>query len=149
MYDLVSLSNAASYDMIKAKTADEYFLVNQGSTLHDFDNMPFYLDRIRAGSPYSKELTDLIERCMQVDWTRRPTSEVVQEESMRCLITNGLDRTSSDERCVRHHGLYYRGTEINNMPSTACNCKLPFLALDYSRLTGPGARDPDDPPLEN
>ena len=91
---------------------------------------------------YSSALTELIELCLLPDPRDRPSIEELEIKiGGRCQSI--LDEYAVNPSLQRKERLYYRGSEINEMPGGDWNFWQPLLDGDVPRPSDPP--DPNEP----
>lgn len=147
MYDLFSLSGHERFSTITAESRPQY-LRNGRRMIPNFDRAPFASDELYQESPYTKDLSDLIERCMHAEASRRPTPTELYEVTGKFMTDRYSEAESTSAFSVGSRKLYYRGNEINNMPMGARNCAQHISVRDWHTLIAPGNNDPNEPKLD-
>lgn len=147
MYDTFSLSPSGDFEVIVAQDRLQYESYGQKPIL-DFATTPFSADKVHRASPYTKELSDLIGRCMHVEPSRRPTAAELYEITRNAMNRRETDPEGTSLFSVRRRKLYYRGNEINNMSDEEKNCEQKLYPEEYFDLLFSENNDPEEPKLD-
>lgn len=147
MYDLFSLSRPRTLNHLQANTRADY-TKNGDKMIPDFHSTPFILDDLHKKSPYTKDLSDVIESCMRGEASLRPSPTNLYATTTRLLRQRYAEMPSTLPCTVRNRKLYYRGNEINDMSIEARNCGHSITIFDWADLVAPGNNDPNEPKLD-
>lgn len=146
MFEAFSLLPNYMYNRIKAQSSLQYERNGRKAFLH-LDEA-FGDDSVHPRSPYTKRLSDVIEMCMHVEPSDRPTAvalyRITRDAMNRCIA----DSESTLPFSVRNRKLYYVGNEINNMPFEEKNCGKRLETDEYLELLHPANNDPEDEALK-
>lgn len=115
MYDLATLSHRYDYAGISTQNPDEYEKWNKNA-IEDFQRDPFLASNNAKAkedpspSPYTKDIMELIERCMKPSAKDR-----IKAREVKTMTEKMLARYGSGDGLQMNEKVYFVGNEINQM----------------------------------